>query len=150
MLEVILVLKKKKEKNGKKKIWIEISKDRKRSLKVKLSRLMAFSRLSFHSRCWKLGNKVIFSFLLGIILEVWKSQRLIFLLKKKKKKKLISRVRGIIVLFILGVSLYIFQIIRGNEEKQVFFKYIWWFYSVIYDIIYYTKREIFKENYVIK
>lgn len=88
MLEVIVVLKKKKEKNGKKKIWIEISKDRKRSLKVKLSRLMAFSRLSFHSRCWKLGNKVIFSFLLGIILEVWKSQRLIFLLKKKKKKKL--------------------------------------------------------------
>lgn len=87
MLEVIVVLKKKKEKNGKKKIWIEISKDRKRSLKVKLSRLMAFSRLSFHSRCWKLGNKVIFSFLLGIILEVWKSQRLIFLLKKKKKKE---------------------------------------------------------------
>lgn len=149
MLEVIVVLKKKKEKNGKKKIWIEISKDRKRSLKVKLSRLMAFSRLSFHSRCWKLGNKVIFSFLLGIILEVWKSQRLIFLLKKNKKK-LISRVRGIIVLF-LGVSLYIFQIIRGNEEKQVFFKwYIWWFYSVIYDIIYDTKREMFKENYVIK
>lgn len=86
MLELIVVLKKKKEKNVKKKIWIEISKDRKRSLKVKLSRLMAFSRLSFHSRCWKLGNKVIFSFLLGIILEVWKSQRLIFLLKKKKKE----------------------------------------------------------------
>lgn len=150
MLELIVVLKKKKEKNVKKKIWIEISKDRKRSLKVKLSRLMAFSRLSFHSRCWKLGNKVIFSFLLGIILEVWKSQRLIFLLKKNKKK-LISRVRGIIVLFILSVSLYIFQIIRGNEEKQVFFKwYIWWFYSVIYDIIYDTKREMFKENYVIK
>ena len=140
MLEVVVVLKKKKEKNGKKKIWIEISKDRKRSLKVKLSRLMAFSRLSFHSRCWKLGNKVIFSFLLGIILEVWKSQRLIFLLKKKKKKKkLISRICGIIVLF-LGVSLYIFQIIRESEEKQVFFKYIWWFYFVIYDIIYDTKK----------
>lgn len=135
MLKICSSIKKKKRKNGKKKIWIEISKDMKCSLKVKLSSLMAFSRLSFHSWCWKLGNKVIFSFLFDIILEVWKSQRLIFFLKKKKGT-FTSMCNNSFVFRCFVV----FQIIHGSEGKQVFFKYILVLFCELWYNLWYKKK----------